>query len=137
MSIQNYQINQFAVGKIALSGISVTSNLIAITSNLATACNTAGNGGISVPFQASSGVSNEGFVTTTINNTTNQVQVFAHSTLSEILDSNGNQVYGRLTYASNVYTVNFYNGSENTRDFSHGMTATTVICRTYIRTPRF
>jgi hypothetical protein len=121
MAIQNYQINQFLIGRIVLSGVTVSSTSATITTNLSTACNTAGNGGVAVPFQTSSGITTEGFVVSTINNLTNQCQIFNHSTLAEVLDSNGNQVYGRLTYSGSAYTVSFYsnvNGTETAYSFA-------------------
>lgn len=101
---------------IKAGGISVSGGSTNITTALTTAAATAGRFGVAVPLQPS--VSNgQGFITT---NPLNYIKLFANATQNDVNGANGQEVYGRLTEASNVYTLTFYtrqSGTETAHSF--------------------
>ena len=115
--VQAQQINRLLASPISVSGVSVVGSSVVVTSDITTACNTAGNGGVSVPFQVSTSSSVMGVITSGNNN---KCMVYNYTNASNIQDASGNEVYGRLTQTSNIYTISFYsliNGTETAYNF--------------------
>lgn len=116
--IQAPQISYSLAAPILVSGISVVGSSTNVTSTLTTVCNTAGRGGVAVPFRVSTGYTEMGFITS---GTSSQVSIQYDSTKGEVQDANGNQVYGRLSQAAGVYTLSYYsnvNGTETSYSFA-------------------
>jgi hypothetical protein len=111
------QIDGFINAYILLSGINVTGSSSNVTSALSTACNTAGKGGTSVPFVQFSSYDNGQGISTD----GTRLLIYDSADKSEFKDSSGNFVYGKLTFASNVFTLSFYSlvaGAETAYSFS-------------------
>jgi hypothetical protein len=109
------QIAGFVTHYVPMNVASVTGSSVAVTTALTTAANTAGKGNSAVPFQQAS-ATQMGFATTG----SNIVMVFDATTKERIKDANNNRVYGKLTWASSVYTVSFFvfvGGAETTYTF--------------------
>ena len=102
--LKGAQIDQHFDGDLYLSGLAMPATAAAtfdITTAVTTAANTAGRNGTPVPVQVSTDIDTQGFVLTGI------VQV-SDSKTKPMADSNGNEIYGRLTQAAGVYTLSFY-----------------------------
>lgn len=87
-----------------------------VTSALTTALATAGDNGVSVPLQVASG-EQVGLITASPNNFCRIVQT---STRTPISDGSGNEIYGRLTQNSGVYTLTYFSlvsGTETAYSF--------------------
>ena len=127
--IQAYQINRLFVGKVSLSSISVSGSSVVLTSQLTTACNTAGNGGVSVPYQVSTNNSTLGILSS---GTLAKCEIFNAATNANIEDTNGNQIYGVLSFGSNAYTLTFYSAPSGTpTPYSFGTTTNINILVNY------
>jgi hypothetical protein len=75
-----------------------------ITTTITTALATAGRGGVAVPLQVGNSTT-QGVITAAADNV---VDVFANATKLPITDANGNEVYGRITEATGVYTLSLF-----------------------------
>ncbi len=125
MGIQAKQIDKNLAASIQISGFSAAGVDDVVTSVITTALSTAGDGGASVPLQASTSVSTIGVVTTTPNN---RVEVWANATKDKITDSNGEEVYGRITESGGVYTLTYYSLNPSTgAETSYSFSSTTSI----------
>jgi hypothetical protein len=106
MLIQSKQIKKLLASRVrvnAFAGGSSTS--VVVTTAITTALASAGYGGGSVPVTPSSGESVTGIITT---GSTNAVLIYTSSNKQPIVDNDGNEVYGRITEASSVYTLSYY-----------------------------
>lgn len=102
MLLASKQIEKFISTRVGLSGFAASGNSNNITAALSTALNTAGNGGVSVPVQPSTGVSVQGVITTGNN------KVMLKSTANDDILDGDNVVYGRITESGGVYTLTYY-----------------------------
>jgi hypothetical protein len=115
--IKSKQLNWILSGNIRIANTNVTGGSQNITAALTTALSTAGRKGVAVPVQVSADEDSVGVITT---GTNNLVQVQSNATKMKYTDTNGNEVYGRLTEAAGVYTVTFFtsvNGTETAYSF--------------------
>lgn len=105
--IQPKQIDKIQAAPIRLNGKTVTngSGSVLITTELTTALNTAGNGGVAVPLQVSADVHTIGLITSGV---TNMTLLWATTSGEKLIDAGGNELYGRLTESGGVYTLTFY-----------------------------
>lgn len=85
--------------------IATDPTLLDVTTVLETALTTAGDLGQAVPSQVGTPSTQIGVRADADHN---KVEIFSHATGKKINDGTGNEVYGRLTEAAGVYTVNFY-----------------------------
>lgn len=106
MLIQAKQINKPMISMVGLGTFTTSATSSdAVTTALTTALNTASSSGGSVPLAVGSNTA-EGVSTTT---GLNLVQLFvAGSTKQRLVDSNGNDVYGKITQATGIYTVSYF-----------------------------
>lgn len=104
MAVKRRQLDFPIVAPIGISGFTAVGTSSVVTSVITTALSTAGDGGVSVPLQASSNNS-VGVVTT---GTTNRVEIVSASTKERLIDASGNEVYGRLTESGGIYTLSYY-----------------------------
>lgn len=114
--IQPSAIEQVKSAYIYGVGLSVVGATTNISSAIATLLNTAGNGGVSVPVQVSTGVLVEGVVTST---PLNRIQLRNATTLDPIRNGT-EEVYARLTASGSVYTLSYFsneNGAETVYTF--------------------
>jgi hypothetical protein len=98
------QIDKQLAGLIRVVGFSASGTSDPVTADITTALSTAGEGGVSVPLQVAD-TTQIGVVTSSPNN---RVEIYDGTTLAKLDDGSGNEVYGRLTQASNVYTLSYY-----------------------------
>lgn len=115
MGIKTKQIDWLQDSLIVISGFAASGTSNNVTTAITTALSTAARGGGSVPLQVGSDTQ-VGVITTG----KNTVSLFDASTLKSIKDASGNEVYARLTQASNVYTLTYYsnvNGTETAFTF--------------------
>lgn len=99
------QITKILQAFVRISAYAATGANDTITTPITTALSTAGNGGVSVPLQVSSGNTVIGVVTAS---NFNRVQIFNSDTKLAMADENGNEIYGRLTESGGVYTLTYY-----------------------------
>jgi hypothetical protein len=114
--ISKKQINAFFNGYLVISGVSVSGSSYNATTSISTILNTAGDGGVSVPLaQFVSYASGPGILTDST-----RLQIWGNNK-AILQDATGNEIYGKLTYSSNTYTLNFYSniaGSETAYSFA-------------------
>jgi len=102
--LQSKQVSRLFQSYIRVSGFTAAGADDVVTTAITTALSTAGDGGVSVPLQVFS-ASQVGVVTTGANN---RIEIYNATTKAKILTTGGNEVYGRLTESSNVYTLTYY-----------------------------
>ncbi len=90
---------------VRVNGLNVSGASSTITSSLTTALGTAGEGGLSVPLQVSASGSVVGVIVAAPGN---RVEVYDATTKDKIASAAGDEVYGRLTEAAGVYTLNYF-----------------------------
>jgi len=115
MGIKSKQIEKLVSSWIRVSGFTASGTSGVVTTVITTALSTAGDGGVSVPLQDAS-LTQVGVVVSG----NNRVEIYDSTTKQKIKDTNGNEVYGRITSASNVYTLTYYvlvNGTETSYSF--------------------
>ena len=103
--IQPKQIQKVQIAPIIISNKSVTGSSVIVTTDISGALNNAGANLSSVPFQVSSG---EGVIGIVASGSNQKCSVFSNLSSDSIYDSNGGQVYGKLTQASSIYTLSFF-----------------------------
>jgi len=103
--VQAKQIEKVLQAFVRVSAFAATGGNDTVTTPITTALSTAGNGGVSVPLQVSSGIAVIGVVTASNHN---RVQIFNSDTKLAIADEGGNEIYGRLTESGGVYTLTYY-----------------------------
>lgn len=105
--IQPKQIQKVIAAPIKIQGQSITSgsSTATITSVITTILTTAGNNNVSVPVQVSSSVFVPGII---VSQPHNKTEIFDNATKLPIADSFGNEIYGRITAISSVYTLTLY-----------------------------
>lgn len=107
MLLQPKQIYKILGAPIKIVGASVLSGQSSIdaTTAITSALTTAGDNGASVPLINSIGADSAGVVVAT---PTNRTEIWDSTTKLKIANTSGQEVYGRITYATNVYTLSFY-----------------------------
>lgn len=105
--LQPKQILKILGASIKITGVGVSSgqSSINVTTAITTACTVAGDGGQAVSLINSTGAGSIGVV---INPPTNRVEIWDSTTKQKIGVTGEAELYGRLTYASSVYTLSFY-----------------------------
>lgn len=98
------QLNWLQDARIGLLTFSANGGSSNVTAALTTALSTAGDEGVSMPLQVASATT-VGLITSTPNNLCRLVR---SSNRLPIADSNGNEVYGRLTQNAGVYTLTYF-----------------------------
>jgi hypothetical protein len=104
--LKSKQIERILAAPIRLTGLAVatTTASTVVTTPITTALSTVGDGGVSVPVVVSSS-NGLGLVTT---GASNRVEIYSATSKDKILATNGEEVYGRLTEASGVYTLSYF-----------------------------
>ena len=97
------QIKKTLAALIRISAFSASGTSTVVTTPLTSALATAGDGSVSVPLQVSA--SNGLGVATT--GTSNRIEIY-DATSKQKIASAGNEVYGRLTEATGIYTLSYY-----------------------------
>lgn len=120
MAIQRKQLNFPVISPVGISGFTAAGADDVVTSVITTALSTAGRGGVSVPVQVSTNDS-VGIITAT----NNRVEILNASTKERIADSNGAEVYGRLTESGGVYTLTYYSLSSGV-ETAYSMPSTSI-----------
>lgn len=118
MPLPAKQVIKIVSAPIRVSNFSASSTSSTITTAISTAVSTAGAGGVSVPLQVSSSDSTIGVIAS---GTSNRIEIADSDTKDKITDGDGNEVYGRLTHATGVYTLTYYSlvdGTETSYSFS-------------------
>ena len=124
VKFQSKQIDRLLAAPLRLSGVSVAANAssVVVTSPLTTALATAGDGGVSVPLQVGSATA----VGLLVSSPVNLGSVSSTTSGERISNATNNEVYGRLTHASGVYTFSFFtkedNGTETAYTFASAAT---------------
>lgn len=122
--IKSKQVERILAAPIRLSGLTVatTTSSTVVTTPITTALSTAGDGGVAVPLQVSTS-NGLGVVTT---GASNRVEIYEATSKDKILATNGEEVYGRLTEASAIYTLSYFTlpngGTETAYTFPSGRT---------------
>jgi hypothetical protein len=104
MLIKSKQIDRLIQGPVFVTGFAATaasSNVV--TTAVTSAATTAGDLGTAVTVAAAT-TTTAGFITTG----NNLVEIYNATTGAKIASAAGNEVYGRLTEAAGVYTLNYY-----------------------------
>jgi hypothetical protein len=104
--IKSKQVERILAAPVRLSGLTIatTTSSTVVTTPVTTALSTAGDGGVAVPLQVSSS-NGLGVVTT---GASNRVEIYLAASKDKILATNGEEVYGRLTEASGIYTLSYF-----------------------------
>ena len=120
MAIKAGQIDRLFDGLVRINGVTASGGSITVTTPITTALSTAGDGSVSVPLQVASSTT-LGVIT----GTGNEIQILDGTSKKTLKDSANNEVYGRLTQASGVYTLTFYSlvsGTETAYTFGSNTT---------------
>lgn len=121
MGIQAKQIDRIQAAFVRVSGFTASGTSSTVTTAISTALSTAGDGGVSVPVQISTS-SGLGIITTGANN---RVEIYNAATKDKIASSTGEEVYGRITESSGVYTLTYYSNESGT-ETSYSFTSTSI-----------
>jgi hypothetical protein len=124
MGVQAKQIDKILSAPIRVSAFSATGASSTVTTPITTALSTAGNGGVSVPVQVSSSISVIGIITAS---PYNRVEIYNATTKDKIKDSNGDEVFGRITEAGGVYTLTYYTLPDSGTETSYSAFSSTSI----------
>lgn len=105
--IQSKQVKRILSTSIKVLGVSVTASnsSVVVTTPITSVLATAGDGGITVPLTNSSGYNTTGIITSTPLNLTG---IWNNTSKVKVTTATGEEVYGRLTSSSGVYTLSFY-----------------------------
>ena len=121
------QVKRILAASIKVVGVAVTasSSSVNVTSPLTSALAIAGDGGTAIPLVVSSGYNVAGII---VNAPLNRCEVYDSTSKKKIpiLPSN-NEIYARLTQASNVYTLSFFALDNTGTEVPYFFTANTTI----------
>lgn len=101
--VHNSQIEQLLYAYVRVNGFTASGTSTNVTTAITTALSTAGKGGVAVPLQVAS-ASVVGVITT---GSDNRVEIYDATTKQKISDDS-NEIYGRITESSGVYTLSYY-----------------------------
>ncbi len=104
MRFKAKQIRQVLSAFVAVNGFSATGTEDVATPEITTALSSAGRGNIAVPLQVSAGPDGSGVVTSG----NNRVLIYDATTKDKLVNSNDNEVFGRITEAAGVYTISYF-----------------------------
>ena len=108
MRIQSKQIEQLLQGFLQISGLSavISTATTVITTPLTTLLGSAGRNGVAVPLQVAT-TTTEGVITS---GSGNRAEIFDAVTKDKILNlaCDSEEVYGRITEAAGVYSIDYY-----------------------------
>lgn len=100
--VRSKQIKKLIDAYVGVSGFTASGTSTDVTADITTALTTAGEGSVSVPLQLAS-ASQIGVITSG----NNRVEIFDATTKLK-LDSNGLEIYGRMTESTGTYTLEYY-----------------------------
>ena len=110
------QVIKLIDAPVRVQGLTASGVSTVVTTQITGALTSAGDGGVSVPLQvATSTTIGVAISTTTI------LQILSNTTKIVWVDGTGNEVYGKLSQSSGVYTLSFYSliaGVETAYSFS-------------------
>lgn len=126
MKIQSKQVQKILTGPVKITGITVTSSnsSVVVTSAITSALTVAGDGGVSVPLQVSSGTTVGGVITTA---PLNYTDIWNNVSKDKLETTTAREVYGRITNSGSVYTLSFYYLDSSGVEQPYIFTATTTI----------
>ncbi|NJR38530.1 MAG: hypothetical protein HC781_06385 [Leptolyngbyaceae cyanobacterium CSU_1_4] len=117
------QIIKFLSAPIRLTGISVSGSSADISTAIATALSTAGDGGVAVPTQVVGGSNKVGIITLA---PSNRCEIALSTSKDKILALNGEEIFARLSEAGGIYTLSFLTlpdtGTETAHSFASAAT---------------
>lgn len=125
--LQPKQIQKLIAGVIKITGFTVTTSTSStvITSQLATALSVAGQGGGSVALLQSSNGTQPGIPTSA---PSNKCEIWNGTTKEKIGTVSGNyEIYGRLTFASSIWTISYFYLDGTGTEQSYTFTSTQTI----------
>src|SRR5574343_1661399 len=102
------QINRPLAIPIWVGNFSANGASNVVTTAITTALNTAGFGGESLSLINSDETTEGVLVTNSTKDFANLCQIVSATNKEPLTDDNGNEVFGRLTFASTVYTLSYY-----------------------------
>lgn len=107
MKYQSKQINKIQSGWVKVLNLAIANGLnsIDVTTSLTAVLSTAGEGNVSVALSASTNTAQTGV---TVTSPHNRVEICDNTTKNKLTDVTQNEVYGRITFATNIYTLSFY-----------------------------
>lgn len=105
--IKSKQVERVLSGSIKVSGAAVLANSssLNVTTSLTSALTIAGDGGTAVALVVSGSNTAGGVI---VNSPYNRCEVFNSTSKKKIATTVGDEVYGRLSQSSGVYTLSFY-----------------------------
>lgn len=113
--LKEKQIDSFSDAFVKVSNFTANGTSDAITTQLTSVLTTAGKGSVSVPVQVAA---NEGTVGVVVNTT---LPIWSNTTKKPLVDSNNNEIYGKLSESAGVYTLSYFSfsgGSETAYNFA-------------------
>ena len=117
MPLASKQVTKPIAASIRIGGFSASGSSTAVTAAITTALTTAGSSGAPVPLQVSTSDSVLGVITTG----NNRIEIADATSKAKLADAAGNEVYGRLTQATGVYTLSYFtlvSGTETAFSFA-------------------
>jgi len=106
--IQAKQVKRIISAPVKITGLAVSSSAssVVVTTQLTSALTTAGEGGVSVPLVSSTTTAQNGVCTTA---PINKCEIWDNTTKQKITaGSTQNEIYGKMTISSSIYTLSFY-----------------------------
>lgn len=86
-------------------GFSASGSSTTVTTAITTALTNAGTGAATMPLQVSA---NDLAIGVIVSGQSNRVEISDATTKDKLKDDSGNEVYGRITHATGVYTLSYY-----------------------------
>lgn len=123
--LRSKQVTKYLQGRIIIESVTFSGNTLDVTASLTSALVGAASDGGDLTLQVYTS-SRMGFVTDT---PINLSPIRDSSTALPLADDDGNEIYGRLTYSSDVYTITLYSdidGTETAYTPSEDMTVDVV-----------
>lgn len=108
--IKAKQLTKLFSGYVRVNAFTASGSSIVVTTPVTTALSTAGEGSVAVPLQVATS-SSIGVITSS---PVNRVEIFSNATKQKLISVAKDEVYGRLTESSNVYTLSFYTNISGT-----------------------
>ncbi|MBD2492480.1 hypothetical protein [Aulosira sp. FACHB-615] len=115
MPIKAKQIEKLIDAPITIQNVSVTGSSATVTTPITSALSSAGQGGASVPVQVATSTA-IGIVTGST-----PIPIRSNTTKEVLTDASGNEIYGKLSSSTGVYTLSFFSlidGTETSYTFA-------------------
>lgn len=122
MPLKLKQISGFFTGYVRINAFTADGASDVATTAITTALSTAGRNGASVPLQVAASEDAIGVVATG----NNRVEVYDAGTEAKLKDGNGNEIYGRLTQASGIYTLSYFSLAGGTETAYTGFSSKSI-----------